>query len=99
MPRMTRWLSADEFSTKGQNGAFSPHNAGTRSWPMDTGYFAIPSATTRGTAERCVSISNAVLPLILDPDGMEATRRRLVLDRTEELLRILALESVRNQSW
>jgi len=87
----------DSFSPKGQDWAFPPPNAERH---YEDGYrlFAesIRKNMRHGGALRIDHVMR-FFRLFWIPDGMEALEGTYVRDRHEDLLRILALESVRNK--
>ncbi|MFB3827292.1 MAG: 4-alpha-glucanotransferase [Bryobacteraceae bacterium] len=87
----------DDFSPKGQDWAFPPPCSQHH---RETGYrlFAesIRKNCRHGGALRIDHVMR-FFRLYWIPEGMDATRGTYVRDRHEELLRILALESVRNR--
>ena len=87
----------DDFSPKGQDWSFPPPN--TAAHHAD-GYRlfrdSIRNNARHGGALRIDHVMR-FFRLYWIPDGNEATNGAYVLDRPEDLLRILALESVRNQ--
>ncbi len=87
----------DGFSPKGQDWAFPPPNA---EWHYQDGYrlFAesIRKNLRHGGALRIDHVMR-FFRLFWIPDGMQALEGTYVRDRNEDLLRILALESVRNK--
>jgi len=87
----------DDFSPKGQDWSFPPPN--TAAHHAD-GYRlfrdSIRNNARHGGALRIDHVMR-FFRLYWIPDGMEATSGAYVLDRPEDLLRILALESVRNK--
>jgi 4-alpha-glucanotransferase len=87
----------DGFSPKGQDWAFPPPNSERH---YEDGYrlFAesISKNVRHGGALRIDHVMR-FFRLFWIPDGMEALEGTYVRDRSEDLLRILALESVRNK--
>ena len=87
----------DDFSPKGQDWSFPPPN--TAAHHAD-GYRlfrdSIRNNSRHGGALRIDHVMR-FFRLYWIPDGMDAANGAYVLDRHEDLLRILALESVRNQ--
>jgi len=87
----------DDFSPKGQDWSFPPPN---RERHYEDGYrlFAasIREAARHGGALRIDHVMR-LFRLYWIPDGSDATQGVYVRDRAEDLLRILALESVRQQ--
>ncbi len=87
----------DGFSPKGQDWAFPPPNA-ERHYEDGYGLFAesIRKNLRHSGALRIDHVMR-FFRLFWIPDGMEALEGTYVRDRNEDLLRILALESVRNK--
>jgi len=87
----------DGFSPKGQDWAFPPPNS-DRHW--ETGYRlftdSIRNNCRHGGALRIDHVMR-FFRLYWIPDGADATRGAYVRDRHEDLVRILALESVRRK--
>lgn len=87
----------DDFSPNGQDWGFPPPN--TRAL-RDTGYHAFRESIRRscehGGALRMDHVMR-LFRLYWIPDGMNASQGAYVRDRPEDLVRILALESVRNR--
>jgi 4-alpha-glucanotransferase len=87
----------DDFSPKGQDWAFPPPNALRH---REDGYrlFAesIRKNCRHGGALRIDHVMR-LFRLFWIPDGLEATEGAYVRERNEDMVRILALESVRNQ--
>ncbi len=87
----------DDFSPKGQDWAFPPPNAARH---REDGYrlFAesIRKNCRHGGALRIDHVMR-LFRLFWIPDGVEATDGAYVRERNQDLVRILALESVRNQ--
>jgi 4-alpha-glucanotransferase len=87
----------DDFSPKGQDWSFPPPNTAAHN---DDGYRlfrdSIRNNARHGGALRIDHVMR-FFRLYWIPDGMEAANGAYVLDRPEDLLRILALESVRNK--
>ncbi len=87
----------DDFSPKGQDWSFPPPNAQAH---RANGYQvfrqAIAKNASHGGALRMDHVMR-FFRLYWIPDGKEATEGTYVLDNSEDLLRILALESVRGQ--
>jgi 4-alpha-glucanotransferase len=88
----------DDFSPKGQDWGFPPPNSGAH---YRDGYrlFAasIRKACQHGGALRIDHVMR-FFRLYWIPDGMEASAGTYVRDRYDDLIRILALESVRSQA-
>ena len=86
----------DDFSPKGQDWGFPPPNSGTH---YNDGYrllaHTIRKACQHGGALRIDHVMR-FFRLYWIPDSMEATAGTYVRDRYQDLIRILALESVRN---
>ncbi len=87
----------DSFSPKGQDWAFPPPNS-ERHHRDGYGLFAqsIRKNSRHGGALRIDHVMR-FFRLYWIPDGMDATQGTYVRDRFEDLLRILALESVRQE--
>ena len=87
----------DDFSPKGQDWSFPPPDKDAH---RDDGYRlfrdSISNNARHGGALRIDHVMR-FFRLYWIPDGMEATSGAYVLDNPQDLLRILALESVRNQ--
>ena len=87
----------DDFSPKGQDWGFPPPNAARH---REDGYrlFAesIRKNCRHGGALRIDHVMR-LFRLYWIPDGCDATQGAYVRERSEDLVRILALESVRNQ--
>ena len=87
----------DDFSPKGQDWAFPPPNSARH---REDGYrlFAesIRKNCRHGGALRIDHVMR-LFRLFWIPDGSDATEGAYVRERNEDLVRILALESVRNQ--
>ena len=87
----------DDFSPKGQDWAFPPPNA---AYHREDGYrlFAesIRKNCRHGGALRIDHVMR-LFRLFWIPDGVDATEGAYVRERNEDFVRILALESVRNQ--
>ena len=87
----------DDFSPKGQDWAFPPPNALRH---REDGYRlyseSIRKNCRHGGAMRIDHVMR-LFRLFWIPDGSEATEGAYVRERNEDLVRILALESVRNQ--
>jgi 4-alpha-glucanotransferase len=87
----------DDFSPKGQDWAFPPPNAARH---REDGYrlFAesIRKNCRHGGALRIDHVMR-LFRLFWIPDGVEATDGAYVRERNQDLVRIVALESVRNQ--
>jgi len=87
----------DDFSPKGQDWGFPPPNSDRH---VEDGY-GLFSETIRKNCRHggALRIDHVMrfFRLYWIPDGMEATEGTYVRDRFEELLSVLALESVRNQ--
>lgn len=89
----------DDFSPKGQDWAFPPPNA-QRHW--EDGYRLFAESVRRnmryGGALRIDHVMR-FFRLYWIPDGMDASAGTYVRDRYEDLVRIVALESVRNRTF
>jgi len=87
----------DDFSPKGQDWAFPPPNAARH---REDGYRlfveSIRKNCRHGGALRIDHVMR-LFRLFWIPDGSDATSGAYVRDRNEDFVRILALESVRNQ--
>jgi 4-alpha-glucanotransferase len=87
----------DDFSPKGQDWAFPPPNSARH---REDGYrlFAesIRKNCRHGGALRIDHVMR-LFRLFWIPDGLEATEGAYVRERSQDFVRILALESVRNQ--
>ena len=87
----------DDFSPKGQDWAFPPPNSARH---REDGYrlFAesIRKNCRHGGALRIDHVMR-LFRLFWIPDGLEATEGAYVCERNQDFVRILALESVRNQ--
>lgn len=87
----------DDFSPKGQDWAFPPPNSEHH---RETGYRLFTESIRKncrhGGALRIDHVMR-FFRLYWIPDGADATRGAYVRDRHEDLIRILALESVRHQ--
>lgn len=87
----------DNFSPKGQDWGFPPPNSRAH---FEDGYRlfaeAIRKATAHGGALR-IDHAMRFFRLYWIPDGMDATQGTYVRDRFEDLIRVLALESVRGK--
>lgn len=88
----------DDFSPKGQDWAFPPPNS-ERHW--EDGYRLFAESVRRnmqhGGALRIDHVMR-LFRLYWIPDGMDASQGTYVRDRYEDLVRVLALESVRNRT-
>ena len=87
----------DDFSPLGQDWGFPPPN--TRALREDGYHFfreSIQRCCQHGGALRIDHVMR-LFRLYWIPDGMNASQGAYVRDRAEDLIRILALESVRNQ--
>lgn len=87
----------DNFSPKGQDWGFPPPNARQH---FDDGYRQFAESIRKNSAHGGALRIDHVMRffrLYWIPDGMEATEGTYVRERYEDLLRILALESVRGQ--
>jgi len=87
----------DDFAPKGQDWAFPPPNSDRH---FETGYRlftdSIRNNCRHGGALRIDHVMR-FFRLYWIPDGVDATRGAYVRDRHEDLIRILALESVRRK--
>jgi 4-alpha-glucanotransferase len=87
----------DDFSPKGQDWAFPPPNSARH---FEDGYRlfvqSIRKTSRHGGALRIDHVMR-FFRLYWIPAGMDATEGTYVLDRFEDLMRVLALESVRGQ--
>jgi 4-alpha-glucanotransferase len=87
----------DDFSPKGQDWAFPPPNTGAH---RENGYeLFIESIRKNSRYGGALRIDHVMrfFRLYWIPEGLDATQGAYVRDRYEDLLRILALESVRNK--
>jgi 4-alpha-glucanotransferase len=87
----------DDFSPKGQDWAFPPPNSARH---RDSGYRLLIESIRKncryGGALRIDHVMR-FFRLYWIPDGMDATRGTYVLDNSDDLIRIVALESVRQR--
>ena len=87
----------DDFSPSGQDWAFPPPNSTTH---RDSGYrLFIESIRKNCRYGGALRIDHVMrfFRLFWIPDGMDATRGTYVLDNADDLIRIVALESVRQR--
>jgi len=91
---LPRGIAARQFSPNGQDWAFPPPNA-IRHRETDTAVRPNPSVRTAATAAALRIDHDALFRLYWIPDGFDASTEP-TFATSEDCLRILALESVRN---
>jgi 4-alpha-glucanotransferase len=87
----------DDFAPKGQDWSFPPPNA---RWHRENGYRLFAETIRKNARHGCALRMDHVMRLFRlywIPDGAEATEGAYVRETSEDFVRILALESVRNR--